>query len=235
MSLALTSLLLLAQVAPAGGGHKSLVEPFKVVLPAFKLNEKKVDDIQVGMTRQILLSREDFLNSQQAKAKPETLGLFFGRSEYSRMRGNAVAGYWWVSPKFIWKPDWKAVEFTAPKGVHPTSRQINPLAWNKAMEIFASQNGLSVGKSPIRVTGAVVWAATSPGESQMRAPATVCEWRIQSPEGVLIYRFGVMKPNLGAAILGNISWVMGFARGINGVPKNLGNGVVFSGTAKEMN
>ena len=229
----LAALLLMAQFAPAPT-KAPLVEPFKNMLPNFNLTVDKTTKIQEDMTERVIATREPFLSSDQATKGPDTLGLFLGRGEYTRMRGNLFFGYWSVSPGFLWKPEWKTVAFTAPRGVHRTSKMINPLAWDKAMEIYAAQNGLKVGPSPIRITGAVVQAVTDPANRGYRGYVTTCEWRIQSPTGQLVYRFSIMKPTIGAAISGNLAWVLGFAHGIDGISKHYGRFVI-PGTAKGLN
>lgn len=234
MSSALLSLMLLAQV---GGtppqGQKSLAEPFKDILPTFGLNTQTELQSRAEITRRALIYREEFLVSQQAKRWPDTLGLFLSRADYARMKGNTIFGYWWATPNFVWKPEWKAVSFTAPKGLHQSSRMIQPRAWDKAMEMLAAQKGLTLSPSaPVKITGAVVGATIDPVADHTRGFMTLCEWRVETPGGgLLVYRYAVMKPTLGGAIGGNLAWIVSYARGLDGKPKQFGKFQI-SGTGK---
>lgn len=209
----------------AGEPNKSIADPYRFMFPTFNLTDEKEHHARTEMTRRTMLFREGFSNSQQAKLWPDTMGKFLGRKEYARMSGNTLIGYWWVSPNFLWKSEYKSIEFTAPIGVHPSSKAIQPAAWDKALQIYSGIRGWHVGgPAPIKITGAVVGATLDPKEDHTRGYATICEWRIQSPEGgELVYRYAVMKPSLGAAIGANLDWVLSFASSIDGQRKKVGN------------
>lgn len=229
------ALLLLAQMAQAPQSQKSMAEPFKDILPTFGLDLTKEMKSRQEITKRALLHREEFLMSAQAKRWPDTLGLFLSRADYARMRGNTIFGYWWATPNFVWKPEWKAVSFVAPKGVHESSRIIQPRAWDKAMELYVKQKGLSLSATaPVKITGAVVGATTDPVADRTRGYMTLCEWRVQTPGGgLLVYRYGVMKPTLGGALGANLTWLLSFARGLDGQPKKVGNQEL-TGTGKDL-
>lgn len=236
MSGTLLLALLLTQAAPAAP-QRSMVEPFKDILPSFGLSTEKEKSLRSEAAKRALLAQEEFLMSAQAKRWPDTLSLFLGRADYARMQGNTIMGYWWVSPNFLWKREWKGVYFNAPKGVHESSKPIQPEAWTKAMDLIGNKRGLALlsSSAPIKISGAVVGAVLNPKEDKTRGFATICEWRIQSPGGgELVYRYAVMKPTLGGAIGANLDWVLTFAQGIDGVPKKFGKFVI-PGTAKGLN
>ena len=228
MNLALSALLLLAQLQggtpPEPGDPKSLAEPFKDILATFGITPQAELQAREAILVRALGYREDFLNSEQVKRWPDTLGLFLTRADYARMKGNTIFGYSWATPNFLWKPEWKAVAFTAPKGVHESSQVIQTRAWDKAMAYVASQKGLTVSSTaPVKITGAVVGATTDPAADHCRGYVTLCEWRVETPAGgLLVYRYGVMKPTLGGAIGANLAWILAYARGIDGQPRQFG-------------
>ena len=226
--------LAMAQIAMLQGKGGSIAAPYASVLPSFGLNAQSEQQARADMTRRALTYRECFLDSQQARKHADTLGLFLSRAEYAKMHGNVIFGYWWASPGFVWKPEWRKLAFVAPKGVHESSRPIQPQAWNKAMEFTAARRGLTITSSaPIKITGAVVGAILDPAKEHQRGYATICEWKIQSPKGgVLLYRFGILKPSLGGAIGANLEWVVNYARAIDGTPKQPG-AIPAAGTARE--
>lgn len=159
-----------------------------------------------------LRDREPFLGSREATRHPESLGHFFDRHEYERLRGNPVYGYW-ADDGFRWVGDRVAWDGITP--VSPSARPIRAPAWDAAFAYIAKKYALAIDRrASVRIRGACVAAVVDPSRDEPNR-GVVLELRIQSPTGVFWYRFGMGKPTLEDAIGASLEWAIGFARTVN--------------------
>jgi hypothetical protein len=159
-----------------------------------------------------LADREPFLSSREAHHHAGSLDLFFKRSEYERLRGNPVYGYW-ADDGFRWtgtRVAWDGIEPVAPR-----AKAVTRKAWRTAFEYVARKYGLVIDqRAPIRLRGACVAAVTDPNVEEPNR-GVVLELRMQGPRGRFWYRFGMGKPTLEDAVGASLDWAIGFARTIN--------------------
>jgi hypothetical protein len=161
-----------------------------------------------------LVRREPFSRSSPM-CDPDTLNHFFGREDYQLLAGNPWFGYYHVGG-FQWPSGVAEVAFSPPKPACPGARAIQPQAWQRAMALVAKAHGLRVRpEAPIRIRGAVVLAQVQPSASGSGPGyAVVTEYRVHSPNGVLLYRLGSVKRTLADAIGANLDFLVGFAQGL---------------------
>jgi hypothetical protein len=160
------------------------------------------------------LRSEPFIGSahwKKSETKP-TLNLYFHREEYAKLTGNPLLGFYYFGT-FLWKPEWKQVEFVPFIPAVPAARFISPKAWGDSMLLVAKSQGLIVRPgAPIKIMGAVVHVQTGD------LPAVFVEVKVVSPTGTLLIRSGFTHDTLARAVGAAIEHIVCFARGVDGVP-----------------
>lgn len=174
---------------------------------------------EMAFYKRIMIDREPFLASVEAKKYPQTMNHFFHHEEYKALQGNPALGYWSIG-QFAWPAGTVEVDFIPPKATNNETKAIKPLAWERAIAIIAAHHGLKIkAGAPIKITGAMVDATLVPTKDQHYC-SLVAEWRVDSPTGPLLIRRGSAKKGLGDAIGANLDFVVGYAIGL-GDGKNL--------------
>ena len=156
--------------------------------------------------------REPFVGSFEAWAHRDTLGHFFHRGDYERLRGNPVFGYW-DDGRFRWTGT--HVAWDGIQAVASTARPITARAWTAAFGYVARKHGMIIDpKAAIRVRGACIGAVLDPTVDEPNR-GVVLELRIESPSGAFLYRFGTGKPTIEDAIGASLDWALSFALTLN--------------------
>ena len=146
-----------------------------------------------------LAERKPYASSAEAHspAGRATMGLFFSVSDYAKLSGNPVYGYWnaggfrWIGNRIAWD------------GVVPAGKscmEITRKAWDAAFAYVAKKHGLLVDRAaPMRMRGACVGAVT---ETSPTRPVlgVVMEVRLDSPTGAFKWRYTRGNPTLEGAV-----------------------------------
>jgi hypothetical protein len=174
----------------------------------FGVNSMPVQQ-RVEFMKRVMFTREPFLKSNQMRFAPETCHRFFGHSEYEKMQGNQIIGYFYVDPGFKWMPLQDTVEYDGFSGVN-YAKQVNPQAYKMAFDIVCQRMQLKQGSSPIKISGCFVnlFVPKTPN----KACGVALEMRVQTPKGNIVYRALQGKATVGDAIGASIEQIMRFAR-----------------------
>jgi hypothetical protein len=180
-----------------------------------ELNALGVPELPPARTRALLermMSTESFVGSTSEREGRKTTGRYFSRTEYQRLQGNPLLGYWHVGD-FSWaggaRVAWKGI-----RSSHPSARPVADKAWAAAFRIAAAANGLKEDPgAPVQVEGGCVAAVVDPS-SEEPVPGVLVELRIKSPSGVLLYRVSMGKPTVEDAMGAALDLVLRFSRSL---------------------
>jgi hypothetical protein len=157
-----------------------------------------------------LRERKPFLESEEAHTEPATLRRYFQDEDYRLLRGNPILGYW-DQGGFRWTGNrmaWSGIEVKA------GCSRVASAAWNAAFSYVVRRRKLDVDRAAsIRIGGACVWAVVD-GSRAEPVPGVLLEMRVESPTGILRYRFGMGKPTVEDAVGAAIDFIVGFAQAV---------------------
>jgi len=169
-----------------------------------KLSEQQAKVILDGLQRV-----EPFLDSHEARLHPESLGHFFTKEDYALLRGNPILGYWHLGT-FRWAGTRVAWEGVLPSGA--SARPITRRAWDAAFDYAAKKQGLVVDpNAPLKIRATCVAAIFDTNPDQPNR-GVVLEFRVLSPTGRFLYRFGVGKPTVADAVGASLDTAISLAR-----------------------
>jgi hypothetical protein len=156
-----------------------------------------------------MMVTELFLGSAE-EAESRSVGRYFSRREYARLRGNPVLGYWDVGA-FRWVGG-ERLAWDGIRNAHPSARSITSRAWGSAMRLVADKQGIHLSPdASVRLEGACV-AAVVDATNQEPVPGVLLELRVKSPTGILLYRVAVGKATVEDAMGAALELVLSFSR-----------------------
>jgi hypothetical protein len=159
-----------------------------------------------------MAEREPFLSSKEGRTDARSTNLFFVQRDYRTMKGNPIVGYWNDS-RFLWKG--RAVAWEGIDPVAKSCQMVTRQGWAAAFAYVAKKQRLVVDKNaPMRVRGACVDAVAVPNMQQPN-PGVKLEIRVESPTGVLKWRYSLGKPTLETAVGASVDLALLFAQEIN--------------------
>lgn len=168
---------------------------------------------QVEAVLQRMLDTEAFVGSREERDQRRFVARHFSASEYARLRGNPLLGYWYEGG-FRWPASQTSIAWDGIRNLHPSSRPMSRRSWDVAFEAVARRNGLAVRQdSALRVHGGCVRAVVDRSEREP-VPGVLLELRFSSPSGTLLYRVAVGKPTVEDAMGAALELAVTFARSL---------------------
>lgn len=180
------------------------------------LGPQNLSDAQkLAVMQRLVMTKEPFLQSYEARMMPATLGSFFHQAEYQTLAGNPGVGYYHADSGFAWTTP--AVAFVPFRAASAAAKGIHPEAWEAAMKEIAARRGLTLDpKAEVRILGACVFAHRP--DAKFSRPEVSIEVVVQSPQGRILYRRTESRPTLGDACGAALDFVVAFAQRYGGLP-----------------